>query len=133
MYVDDLVLARDDLEEISGNKQSLDNKFKIKDLGNLRYFLGMEIARSKEGISLYQRKYTLDLPQDTGTLGAKPVSTLMDYTLKLSKNLGTFLSDISAYRRLIGKLLYLFHTKPNIAFAVNRLSQFLDASSNVHQ
>ena len=97
MYVDDLVLAGNDLEEIRGIKQLLDNKFKIKDLGTLKYFLGMEIASSKEGISLYQRKYTLDLLQDTGMLGAKPVSTPMDYTLKLSKNSGTALSDISAY------------------------------------
>ena len=131
--MDDLVLAGNDLEEIRGIKQLLDNKFKIKDLGNLKYFLGMEIARSKEGISLYQRKYTLDLLQDTGMLGAKPVSTPMDYTLKLSKNSGTALSDISAYRRLIGKLLYLSHTRPDIAFVVNRLSQFLEAPSDIHQ
>ena len=100
----------------------MDIQFKVKDLSNLKYLLGMEIARSKEGISLYKHKYTLDLLQDTSMLGAKPVSTPMDYTLKLSKNSGIILFDISTYRCLIGKLLYLSHTRPNIAFAVNHLN-----------
>ena len=69
---------------------------------------------------------------DTGTLGAEPISTPMDYTLKSSKGSGTTLANISGYRCLIGKLLYLSHTSLDIAFVINRLSQFLDSPSNVH-
>ena len=132
VYVDDLVLAGNNLSEIQSMKSLLDAKFKIKDLGNLKYFLGMEVARTPKGIALYQRKYTLDLLQDVGLLGAKPVSTPMDYTLKLSKGSGNPLLDHSAYRSLVGKLLYLTQTRPDISFAVGKLSQFLDCPTSIH-
>ena len=61
VYVDDLVLAGNDLHETTTIKTLLDTRFKIKDLGNLKYFLGMKVARSTHGITLYQQKYTLDL------------------------------------------------------------------------
>ncbi|MCI25510.1 retrovirus-related Pol polyprotein from transposon TNT 1-94, partial [Trifolium medium] len=69
VYVDDLVLGGTDLNEIHQLKALLDKKFSINDLGSLKYFLGFEVARSKTGISLCQRKYTLDLLQDSGLLG----------------------------------------------------------------
>ena len=90
------MLASNILSEIQSMKSLLDAKFKIKDLGNLKYFLGMEVARTSKGIALYQCKYTLDLLQDTDLLGAKPVSTPTEYTLKLSKDSGDPLLDHSA-------------------------------------
>lgn len=72
VYVDDLLLIGNDLPEIQNVKNLLDAKFSIKDIGPLKYFLGFEVARSSKGISLYQRKYTLDLLQYTGLLGSKP-------------------------------------------------------------
>ncbi|XP_072087642.1 uncharacterized protein [Arachis hypogaea] len=109
-YVDDLVLAGNDLTEIQSIKTIFDVQFKIKDLGNLKYFLGFEVARTKAGISLYQRKYALDLLEECGLLGAKPTSTPMEYTLKLSKESGSPLTDVKQYRRLIGRLVYLTNT-----------------------
>ena len=133
VYVDDLVLSGNDLEEIQSIKGLLDAKFKIKDLGTLRYFLGMEVAKSKDGILLYQRKYTLDLLQDTSMLASKPAATPMDHSLKLSKDSGSAIVDSTSYRRLVGRLLYLSQTRPDISFAVNRLSQFFEAPTEVHQ
>lgn len=83
VYVDDLVLAGDDMAEITRVKQVLDHQFGIKDLGQLKYFLGFEIARSQSGISLYQRKYAADLLQDMGLIATRPCSTPMDPNLKL--------------------------------------------------
>lgn len=105
--MDDLILVGNNLTEIQAIKSLLDNKFKIKDLGNHKFFLGMEVARSKASIALYQRKYTLDLLQDTLLLAANPLSTHMDYTLKLSITNGEPFLDVTAYRRLIVRLLYL--------------------------
>ena len=70
----------------------LDQTFKIKDLGNLKYFLGLEIARSSAGIHLCQRKYTLDILFDSGMLGCRPNATPMDYSTKLQATTGTPLS-----------------------------------------
>lgn len=133
VYVDDLVLAGNDLTEIHAIKSLLDRKFSIKDIGELKYFLGFEVARSHLGISLYQRKYSLDLLQDTGLLGCKPSSTPMHPKIKIGKDIGTRLSNPSSYRRLIGKLLYLTHTRPDICYAVSRLSQFLETPTDIHQ
>ncbi|XP_016163529.1 uncharacterized protein LOC107606076 [Arachis ipaensis] len=134
VYVDDLVLTGNDLNEIEYIKRLLDQKFKIKDLGDLKYFLGMEVARSSKGIHLCQRKYAVDILKDHGFLECKPASTPMDYTSasKLSRNSGTSLEDKIHYRQLVGRLLYLTNTRPNIAYAMGRLSKFIDCPTDVH-
>lgn len=90
----------------------------------MKYFLGFEIAKTKNGISLYQRKYALNLLQDNG-------STPMDPQLKLHKQYGNSLSDPTSFK-LIGRLLYLAHTLPDITYAVNILSQYLDSPTDLH-
>ncbi|CAL0300245.1 unnamed protein product [Lupinus luteus] len=132
VYVDDLILARNDLKEINFVKHLLHKNFSIKDLGILRYFLGMEVAISKQGINLYQRKYTLDLLQDAGLLASKPSNIPMDSGQKLHSKSGTLYSNPTAYRRLIGRLVYLTHTRPNISFSVSHLSQFLSTPTTGH-
>ena len=72
VYVDDIVITGDDVEEIMKLKGRLGRAFEVKDLGLLRYFLGIEIARSSKGIILSQRKYVLDLLAETGMLGCRP-------------------------------------------------------------
>ncbi|XP_019057522.1 PREDICTED: uncharacterized protein LOC109116481, partial [Tarenaya hassleriana] len=132
VYVDDIVIASDSVDAVSEVKDLLRQKFKIKDLGDLRFFLGLEIARQRKGISLCQRKYCLDLISDSGLLGCKPVSTPLDANTHLSKDAGTPLEDITSYRRLVGRLLYLTITRPDITFATHKLSQFLSAPTDIH-
>jgi hypothetical protein len=132
VYVDDLVLGGTDIAEINRVKTMLNDKFSIKDLGALKYFLGFEVARSKEGINLCQRKYTLDLLEDAGLLGSKPCNTPMQPHLQLHKSSGHPLSNPTPYRRLIGRLLYLTHSRPEIAYAVSKLSQFLSEPTDEH-
>jgi len=84
VYVDDIILTRNDKEEIARIKQALNQTFKIKDLGNLRYFLGLEVARSKTRIMVNQRKYALELLTDAGLLACKPAPTPIDNHEKCS-------------------------------------------------
>ncbi|XP_057730454.1 uncharacterized mitochondrial protein AtMg00810-like [Arachis stenosperma] len=132
VYVDDLVLTGDDISEINRIKGILHDKFKIKDIGDLKFFLGMEVARSAKGIHLCQRKYALDILEDFGFLDCKPVSTPMDYHAKLSSENGTLLSDFTNYRQLVGRLMYLANTRPDISYVMGRLSQFIDCPTTAH-
>ncbi|WVZ00554.1 hypothetical protein V8G54_026623 [Vigna mungo] len=132
VYVDDIVLAGNNIEEITTVTNLLDNAFKIKNLGNLRYFLGLEVARNNTGIHLSQRKYTLDILKDCGMLASGPVATPMDYTSRLSTSSGTPLPDSSSYRRLLGRLVYLTTTRPDISYVVHHLSQFMSSSTTAH-
>ena len=84
VYVDDIILIGDDLEELTSLKKKMAEDFEIKDLGTLKYFLGMEFARSREGIFVNQRKYILDLLEETGLLGCKATETPIEANLKLN-------------------------------------------------
>ena len=83
------------------------------------------MARTNKGISISQRHYALQLLANIGYLGSKPASTPMEANLKLSQDEGEPLDDPSSYRMMIGKMLYLTITRPDISYSVNRLSQFL--------
>jgi hypothetical protein len=83
VYVDDVIICGNSINEINSMKRALHTSFKIKDLGLLKYFLGIEVAHSKLGITLCQRKYCLDLLEDSGLIDTKPISTPSDPSHKL--------------------------------------------------
>ncbi|XP_050139317.1 uncharacterized mitochondrial protein AtMg00810-like [Malus sylvestris] len=126
VYVDDVILAGNDLPFIEKTNEFLANKFKLKDLGKLKYFLGIEVAMSSQGISLSQRKYALDILEDTGFLGARLARFPMDQNLTLTQTDEELLEEPSAYRRLVGRLIYLAITRPDRVYSVHILSQFMD-------
>ncbi|XP_024641636.1 uncharacterized mitochondrial protein AtMg00810-like [Medicago truncatula] len=132
VYVDDIVLAGNDLDEIQLIKNSLHNVFGIKDLGILKFFLGLEVAHSAKGITICQQQYCLDLLNKTGTLGCKPSSIPMDPSQRLHRDDSEPYVDASEYRALVGKLLYLTSTRPDISFTVQQLCQFLDSPTATH-
>ncbi|KAJ0615983.1 putative RNA-directed DNA polymerase [Helianthus annuus] len=132
IYVDDVVLVRNDSRKIQATKDFLDKRFSIKDLGPLKYFLGIEVAKTNEGMVLSQRKYTLDILEDVGMTGCRPSSFSMEQNLKLDMCDKEPRVDANQYRRLIGRLLYLQATRPDIAYAVNILSQFVNYPRQTH-
>lgn len=132
VYVDDIVLVGSSLSEFSAVKETLHSEFGIKDLGVLKFFLGLEAAHSSKGIVLSQRQYCLDLLNDCGVLGSKPVSTPLEPGTHLHHDDSGLFTDVQIYRRLIGRLIYLTTTRPDISFATQQLSQFLDKPTMTH-
>ncbi|XP_061353774.1 uncharacterized mitochondrial protein AtMg00810-like [Gastrolobium bilobum] len=132
IYVDDILVASNNLSEVQLLTALLDSKFKLKNLGPVKYFLGLEVARSSKGISLCQHQYALNILQDAGLSGCKPKPTPMEVNLKLSSHDGDPLPDPTPFRRLIGRLLYLTITRPDLSFAVNHLSQYMAAPRVPH-
>lgn len=124
MYIADIILTGNNCVDIQQVKKSLANEFEVKDLGNMRCFLGLEVARSKKGILMSQRKYTLDLLKETEMIGAKLEDTTMVEGLKLEVKEDGVLANKERYQKLVGKLIYLCHTRPNISYAVGVVSQF---------
>ena len=104
----------------------------MKDLGQFKYFLGIEVVRSKDGVLLSQRKYVLDLLIETGMLDCKPVETPMEMNHKLRILPDQAPTDKGRYQRLVGRLIYLSHTRPDISYAVSVVSQFMHAPSEEH-
>ena len=135
VYVDDIVVTGNDEAEIHNLKKHLASSFDIKALGLLTYFFGIEVAYSTSGIVLSQHKYILDLLKDTGKLDCCPAMTSVDVSVKLKAKQHEKDAPVNktSFQRLIGMLLYLNHTRPDIAFAVNSLSQFMNDPRESHQ
>lgn len=125
IYVDDLLICGNDMDFLVKFKEHLGRCFRMKDLGKLKYFLGIEVGRGEEGFMLTQRKYTLDLIADVGLLGSKPIATPMEMHHKLALDSSPFLQEPEKYRRLVGRLIYLSITRPDISYSVHILSQFM--------
>jgi hypothetical protein len=132
IYVDDMIITGDDSEEIYRLEKHLAMEFEMKNLGGLKYFLGIEVARSKQGIFLSQRKYVLDLLAEVGMLDCKPANTPTIQNQKLGEYPDQTPTDKERYQRLVGKLIYLSHTRPDISYAVSVVSQFMHCPSKNH-
>ncbi|KAL0543591.1 hypothetical protein IC582_018691 [Cucumis melo] len=131
VYVDDIVITGNDASGISSLKTFRQGQFHMKDLGQLKYFLGIEVMRSKKGIYLSQRKYVLDLLSETGKLGTTPSGTSIMPNQQLVKE-GKLCKAPERYRRLVGKLNYLIVTQPNLAYSVSVVSRFMSSPTVDH-
>jgi hypothetical protein len=104
----------------------------MKDLGALSYFLGIHVSRNNQGLHLNQAKYVLDLLHRVDMIGAKPYAAPFTSGKKLTKFDGDPLPDPSLYRHIVGVLQYCTLTRPDIAYSVNQLCQFLHCPTTTH-
>ncbi|KAL6323336.1 hypothetical protein AAG906_029343 [Vitis piasezkii] len=122
VYVDDMIVTRNDFEERKTLQKHLAREFEMKDL----------VSRSKKGIFLSQRKYALDLLNEMGMTTCSPASTPMEENLKLCMHSNQVPANKKRYQRLVGRLMYLAHTRPDLAYALSVVSQFMHSPSEEH-
>jgi histone deacetylase 1/2 len=134
VYVDDIIVVSSILSATMALLKKLNEDFALKDLGELHYFLGIEVSKVRDGILLTQEKYANDVLERAGMTQCKPVNSPLSTTEKLSRFEGSVLGpkDATNCRSIVGALQYLTLTRPDISFAVNKVCQFLHAPTTTH-
>ncbi|KAH0751494.1 hypothetical protein KY285_004642 [Solanum tuberosum] len=132
VYVDDIIITGNHLSEVNQAIASLAGRFSIKDLGNLHFFLGIEVLRTAKGITLSQSNYINEILSEENMQDCNSAKTPMSATDVPHLNDGAQPTDATRYKRVLGKLQYLSFTRPDINFSVNKLSQFMHSPSEVH-
>jgi hypothetical protein len=113
-------------------KKLLKQKFEMKDLGKLRYFFDIEVIQSPKGIWLLQRQYALNKLFEYGMMGCKPISIPLEQNVKLRLDEGDLVEDTTMYRRIVGSLIYMTITRPDLSYAVGMVSQFMQTPRKPH-
>jgi hypothetical protein len=132
VYIDDIIITGDDLKERDIIRKRLSAKFEIKELGKLKYFLGIEVTHLEKGIFISQQKYILDLLKETKMVDYKPHETPIDLKHILDNDEEGVTTDKGQYQRLVGKLIYSAHTRPDIAYTMSVVSQFMHNPKDLH-
>ncbi|CAL1396854.1 unnamed protein product [Linum trigynum] len=132
IYVDDIIISGDDQDSIQSLTPVLRLSFNLKELGSLSYFLGLEVDRSHSGIHVSQRKYIVDLLEEAQMDTCEPCGTPMEQNLKLRQSDGEPLADGTTYRSVVGSLIYLTYFRPDIAYAVQVVSQYMSSPRTSH-
>ena len=132
LYVDDLVFTRNDKKMIEEFRREMMMKYEMSDLGLLHYFLGMEIYQDDDGVFISQKNYAEKVLKKFRMFGCKSVATPLVCNEKLVKEDGEKKVDETLYRSLVGNLLYLMATRPDIIFAASLFSRFLNSPSQKH-
>ncbi|GAA0138773.1 transmembrane signal receptor [Lithospermum erythrorhizon] len=134
--VDDIVITGSNSEDITALNAYLDQQFIIKDLGKLHFFLGFEVQSTADSLFMTQIKFTHELLEDSGlqfpTSNSKGYLTPLPSNSKLSHTEGPLLADVEYYRSMVGKLNFLTNTRPDLSFAVQMLSQFMQSPREPH-
>jgi hypothetical protein len=125
IYVDDLIIIGDSDVNISNLKKLLKQKFEMKDLGELHHFLGIEVIQPPKGIWLLQRQYASNKLTKYGMTSCKPISIPLEQNVKLSADEGDLVKDTTMYRHIVGSLIYMTITRPDLSYAVGVVSQFM--------
>ena len=104
----------------------------MKDLGTLNYFLGLEVTSSSDDYYLSQDKYASNLISKAGLTNSKTISNPLELNVKLNATDGEPLPNATIYRQLVDSLIYLTVTRPDLAYVVHLVSQFMDAPCSTH-
>lgn len=126
LYVDDLLVTGTNSTRLQDFKNELHKEFEMNDLGEMSFFLGMEVWQSANGIFVSQKKYANELLKKFAMKNCKPVNTPLVKNLKLCKNDGAAKVEETKYKSMVGCLLYLTVARPDIMYAVSLISRFMN-------
>jgi hypothetical protein len=132
IYVDDLIITRNNEAHIKQVKEELKARFKMTDLGKLRYHLGVEVSQHPDQIFLSQTKYSTEFLKKFGMEDCKSSLTPMEQKLKLSEFEGVEVVNSTKYRKLVGSLIYLIDTQPDFSYSLSILSNFMQEPRDSH-
>ena len=132
VYVDDLIIVGSSVEEITCFKKQIKGQFDMSDLGLLNYYLGIEVTRDYKGISLKQTGYAIKILKEANMWEANSTKFPMDPGLRLAKDDNSEPVNPTEYRRIIGRLRYITHTRPNTSYAISVASRFMEAPRVSH-
>ncbi|KAM0011978.1 putative RNA-directed DNA polymerase [Helianthus debilis subsp. tardiflorus] len=132
LYVDDIICTASSDKLILEFKEGMKNEFEMTDLGTMKQFLGLEVQQTQDGIFLSQKKYAEALLQRFGMLKCNPEPTPLNTSEKLMLDDGAEKVDEGRYRSLVGGLIYLTHSRPDLAYAVSLISRFMQSPSKIH-
>lgn len=134
VYVDDIIVASSSPQATKALLKDLEKDFALKDLGDLHYFLGIEVKKNSQGLVLSKERYATEVLKRVGMAKCKPTNTPLSTSEKLSSTQGAVLgqNDATQYRSIVGALQYLTLTRPNISFSVNKVCQYLQQPTVDH-
>ncbi|CAN6200243.1 unnamed protein product [Urochloa humidicola] len=132
VYVDDLIITGASDKEVQRFKAEMKAQFKMSDLGLLSFYLGIEVQQNADGITVSQGSYAKKVLEVAGMANCNHAHTPMEERLKLSRMSEAAEVDATFYRRIVGCLRYLCHTRPDIAFSVGYVSRFLQRPTEEH-
>ncbi len=132
IYLDDLIVTRDGDADIFDLEKLLKQKFEMKDLGELLYFISIEVIQSPKGIWLLKRQYALNKLFEYGMIGYKPISIPLEQNVKLSANEGDLVEHTTMYKCIMGSLIYMTITRPNLSYVIGVVSQFMQTPRKPH-
>jgi hypothetical protein len=132
LYVDDLIFTGNDLEMFEKFKKSMKIEFEMTDLGLMHYFLGIEVVQSVDGYFIYQKKYLQELLNRFQMQDCNPVNTPFEYGLKLNKDPEGKKVDSTLFKQIVGSLMYLTATRPDIMYVVSLISRYMESPTEMH-
>ncbi|PNX87561.1 copia-type polyprotein, partial [Trifolium pratense] len=132
LYVDDLICTGNDLHMIHAFKESMKKKFAMTDLGKMKFFLGVEVIQSKEGIFINQHKYAVEILKRFGMENCNEVCSPIVPGSKLIKDENGSAADAREYKQMVGSLMYLLATRPDLAYSVCLVTRFMDRPTELH-
>uniref|UniRef100_A0A6N2K750 Integrase catalytic domain-containing protein n=1 Tax=Salix viminalis TaxID=40686 RepID=A0A6N2K750_SALVM len=132
IYVDDIVYTGSSDALMKEFKKEMMQRYEMTDLGLLHHFLGMGVLQTSQGIFIHQSKYAQSLLKKFGLEDCKPVSIPLPTGEKLKKIDGSELADECTYRKIVGSLLYLTATRPDLMYAASLLSRFMNQPTRKH-